>query len=196
MPWDYRPWGCGGASKGSCNDGWIQFEICEDGLTDKNYFEATYKEACELTAYLCKMYGLNPKGTTSLNGVTVPVILCHADSYKLGLGSNHGDVYGWYKRYNRTMDDVRNDVASLLAGGNIFPTPTPTLTPTTGNNEVLGVGDSGSAVEKLQKDLLKLGYKLPKYGADGDFGEETLAAVLKFQEDNKLEIDGIAGPNT
>ena len=196
MPWDYRPWGCGGASKGSCNDGWIQFEICEDGLTDRNYFETTYKEACELTAYLCKMYGLNPKGKTNLNGVSVPVILCHADSYQLGLGSNHGDVYGWYKRYNRTMDDVRNDVASLLAGGSISTTPAPTPTPTTGNDEVLGVGDSGSAVEKLQKDLLKLGYKLPKYGADGGFGEETLDAVLEFQKDHKLEQDGLVGPAT
>ena len=27
MPWNYRPWGCGKGSKGSCNDGWIQFEI-------------------------------------------------------------------------------------------------------------------------------------------------------------------------
>ena len=32
MPWDYRPWGCGSGSKGSCNTGWVQFEICEDGL--------------------------------------------------------------------------------------------------------------------------------------------------------------------
>lgn len=27
MPWNYRPWGCGTGSSGSCNDGWIQFEI-------------------------------------------------------------------------------------------------------------------------------------------------------------------------
>lgn len=27
MPWNYRPWGCGKGSKGTCNDGWIQFEI-------------------------------------------------------------------------------------------------------------------------------------------------------------------------
>lgn len=27
MPWTYRPWGCGSGSKGSCNNGWIQFEI-------------------------------------------------------------------------------------------------------------------------------------------------------------------------
>jgi hypothetical protein len=27
LPWNYRPWGCGSGSKGSCNSGWIQFEI-------------------------------------------------------------------------------------------------------------------------------------------------------------------------
>jgi hypothetical protein len=32
MPWDFRPWGCGSGIKGSCNNGWIQFEICEDNL--------------------------------------------------------------------------------------------------------------------------------------------------------------------
>lgn len=29
MPWNYKPWGCGGGSKGSCNNGWIQFEISQ-----------------------------------------------------------------------------------------------------------------------------------------------------------------------
>ena len=125
MPWNYRPWGCGSGSKGSCNTGWIQFEICEDALTDKNYFNAVYKEAVELTAYLCTLYGLNPKGTANLNGVTVPVILCHADSNKLGLGSNHGDVLHWFKKYGKSMDDVRNDVAALMGANIEDSTPTP-----------------------------------------------------------------------
>ena len=125
MPWNYRPWGCGSGSKGSCNTGWIQFEICEDALTDKNYFNAVYKEAVELTAYLCTLYGLNPKGTANLNGVTVPVILCHADSHKLGLGSNHGDVLHWFNKYGKTMDDVRNDVAALMGANIEDSTPTP-----------------------------------------------------------------------
>ena len=125
MPWNYRPWGCGSGSKGSCNTGWIQFEICEDALTDKNYFNAVYKEAVELTAYLCTLYGLNPKGTANLNGVTVPVILCHADSHKLGLGSNHGDVLHWFKKYGKSMDDVRNDVAALMGANIEDSTPTP-----------------------------------------------------------------------
>ena len=115
MPWDYRPWGCASGKKGSCNSGWIQFEICEDDLTDKKYFEAVYKEACEFTAYICDMYNLDPKGSVMMNGVKVPVILCHQDSYKLGLGNNHGDVYHWFKKYGKDMNDVRNDVAKILA---------------------------------------------------------------------------------
>lgn len=112
--WDKKAWGCASGPKGSCNNGWIQFEICEDALADRAYFDKVYREAVELTAYLCKLYGLNPKGAVSYNGVTVPVILCHQDSYQLKLGSNHGDVYHWFKKYGKTMYDVRNDVATLL----------------------------------------------------------------------------------
>lgn len=115
MPWDYKPWGCGSGLNGSCNNGWIQFEICEDGLTDKNYFNKVYKEACEITAYLCDMYGIDPKGTVTINGVKIPTILCHQDSYKLGFGSNHGDVLHWFPKFGKSMDDVRNDVAELMS---------------------------------------------------------------------------------
>lgn len=114
LPWNYRPWGCGSGSKGSCNTGWIQFEICEDNLSDPNYFAKVYKEACELTAYLCKTYNINPNGFVNVNGVTVPTILCHQDSYQLGLGSNHADVYHWFKKYGKDMATVRKDVAALI----------------------------------------------------------------------------------
>ena len=114
MPWDYRPWGCASGKNGSCNSGWIQFEICEDDLKDKAYFDKIYKEACELTAYLCKMYNLDPKGTQKVGNVKVPVIICHQDSYQLGLGNNHADIYHWFKKYGKDMNTVRNDVAKLL----------------------------------------------------------------------------------
>lgn len=131
MPWDYRPWGCGSGSKGSCNDGWIQFEICEDGLSNKTYFNKVYKEACELTAYLCTLYKLDPKGYTTLNGVKVPVILCHADSYDLGLGSGHADVMHWFKKHGKTMNDVRNDVAKLMNATTTTTTTKPATSTTT-----------------------------------------------------------------
>lgn len=124
MPWDYRPWGCGGGSKGSCNDGWIQFEIQEDGLTDRAYFEKVYKEACEITAYLCDMFNIDPNGTVMHKGVKVPTILCHYDSYKLGLGSNHGDIYNWFTKFGKDMDDVRKDVSELLNPSVVDTKPT------------------------------------------------------------------------
>lgn len=123
MPWNYKPWGCGSGNKGSLNNGWIQFEICEDSLINKTYFNAVYKEACELTAYLCQLYNIDPNGTVNVNGVEVPTILCHADSYKLGLGSNHGDVLHWFVKYGKDMDDVRKDVAALMGKTTSIITP-------------------------------------------------------------------------
>lgn len=124
LPFNYRPWGCGGGSKGSCNGSsdvenspfWIQFEICDDFYKSEEYFKKVYKEAVEFTAFLCNEYGINPNGTVKYNGVTVPTILCHYDSYKLGLGSNHGDVLDWFKKFGCTMEQVRKDVAAKMKG--------------------------------------------------------------------------------
>ena len=58
LPWDYKCWGCGGGSKGSYNNSHIQFEICDDGYSSQDYFNAVYLEAVELCAYLCKLYSL------------------------------------------------------------------------------------------------------------------------------------------
>lgn len=114
-PWDYRAWGCGSGNKGSCNNGWIQFEICEDALTDSTYFNKVYNEAVELTAYLCKMYNIDPYGTSKCGSASaVPNITCHQDSYQLGVGSNHGDVNHWLPKFGKSMETVRADVAKLL----------------------------------------------------------------------------------
>lgn len=125
MPWDFAPWGCGVAYKGgpSCNSHWIQFEICEDGLKDPVYFNEVYTEACELTAYLCNMYNIDPLGLVKFSGQAVPTILCHQDSYKLGLGCNHSDVYHWFNIHGKTMADVRQDVCDILANKDAFVVP-------------------------------------------------------------------------
>ena len=38
----------------------------------------------------------------------------NADSHKLGLGSNHGDVLHWFPKFGKNMDTVRADVAALM----------------------------------------------------------------------------------
>ena len=57
-------------------------------------------------------------------------------------------------------------------------------------------GDKGDAVRYLQTLLLEHGQKLPKFGVDGDFGNETLKAVKAFQKANGLKQDGIVGKTT
>lgn len=57
-------------------------------------------------------------------------------------------------------------------------------------------GSKGTDVKELQELLMELDYQLPKYGADGDYGTETQAAIKLFQTANHLTVDGICGPNT
>lgn len=56
-------------------------------------------------------------------------------------------------------------------------------------------GDTGEAVVWLQTRLTGKGY-LPKGQIDGDFGRFTLGALLAFQFENGLDVDGICGPAT
>ena len=57
-------------------------------------------------------------------------------------------------------------------------------------------GSKGEFVTVLQTLLMNRGYKLPKFGADGSFGDETVAAVKQFQKDWGLAEDGVVGPKT
>ena len=57
-------------------------------------------------------------------------------------------------------------------------------------------GDKGDAVRYLQTLLMKRGYDLGKWGADGDFGAQTEKAVKQFQRDWGLKVDGVCGEQT
>lgn len=87
----------------------------------------------------------------------------------------------WYKlpfiQYRDTAVDV--------------PTPEITL-----GSRLLKRGMVGSDVKALQELLMQLGYALPKYGADAEFGAETEKALLAFQKKAGLEADGKYGDKT
>ena len=102
LPWEYRAWHCGG----DANNTHLSFEICEDNLRDRAYWEKTYRLARELTAELCRKFGLDP--------LAPGVLVDHAEGAALGIASNHADVDHWWSRYGVTMDDFRADVARLL----------------------------------------------------------------------------------
>jgi peptidoglycan hydrolase-like protein with peptidoglycan-binding domain len=69
-------------------------------------------------------------------------------------------------------------------------------------SETLAKGDKGIKVVKMQQALIDMGYKLPKFGVDGDFGSETTTALIAYQHDAKIpesgkfDVDTIKAMNT
>lgn len=61
-------------------------------------------------------------------------------------------------------------------------------------NTLSKLGSSGNEVVKIQTKLKQWGYY--NGDIDGIYGSKTKAAVEKFQRNNGLSVDGIAGTNT
>lgn len=105
LPLNICCWGVGKGKKGSynTNPAYIQFEICEDGLNDKTYYQKAFAVAAEYCADLCKTHN-----------ISIDKIVGHCEAYRLGYGSNHGDPEHWMKNFGETMDDFRNKVSEIL----------------------------------------------------------------------------------
>ncbi len=82
----------------------------------------------------------------------------------------------------------------LTAAPLLTAAPAPTLAPTAEAEAVLSVGSGGEEVRRLQQRLKELGYYSGK--VDGDFGSGTKNAVIWFQRQHGLSVDGIAGNAT
>lgn len=105
LPLDICCWGVGKGKKGSynTNPAYIQFEICEDGLKDKTYYQKAFSVAAEYCAELCRTHN-----------ISIDKIVGHCEAYRLGYGSNHGDPEHWMKKFGETMDDFRKRVSEIL----------------------------------------------------------------------------------
>ncbi len=139
LPWDYVGWHSGsgflGKVKNANNTGYIGFEICEDGLDDKDYFAAIFKEAVELCVYLCGKFNLNAGD-----------IIDHYEGHKLGLASNHADVGHWFKRHGKSMDDFRAEVLDALEPTRLYKVQ-------------VGAFKERRNAEQLLSELKALGFK-------------------------------------
>ena len=105
LPLNICCWGVGSGKKGSYNfkPAYIQFEICEDGLKDKDYYTKAFNVAAQYCAHLCKQYN-----------ISVEKIVGHCEAYRLGYGCNHSDPEHWMKKFGETMSDFRNRVSEIL----------------------------------------------------------------------------------
>lgn len=111
LPLNICCWGVGTGKKGSynTNPAYIQFEICEDSLSDKNYYKKAFAVAAEYCAELCRAYDIG-----------VDKIVGHCEAYRLGYGSNHSDPEHWMKKHGETMNDFRIQVSKLLKANNVI----------------------------------------------------------------------------
>ena len=98
-------------------------------------------------------------------------------------------------------------VLRYTKGGTAAPTPEPVKPSAPAEKDVkyctvaakppvLSNGDKSPWVYVLQHRLLAKGQKLPKWGSDGDFGNETQNAVERFQKANGLVVDSVVGQAT
>lgn len=114
LPFDVCCWGIGRGSKGSYNypatktypndRAYIQFEICEDGLTDATYFNAVMEEAQKFCAYLIKKFP----------NISLDNVISHHEGYLRGMGSSHADIDHWLTKHGKTMAWFRQGVWSAL----------------------------------------------------------------------------------
>ena len=104
LPWDMVGWHSGEGANGNANFmGYIGFEICEDDLRDRVYFEKVYREAVELCGYLCQQFDLTEKD-----------IICHSEGHVRGIASNHAYVMHWFPKFGKNMDTFRAEVKAEL----------------------------------------------------------------------------------
>ncbi len=187
LPFDICCWGVGSGKNGSYNynpTARVQFEMCEDGLTDSVYFNAVMKEAQEFCAYLCKLYGFG-----------VDKISSHHESYLAGYGGNHGDPHNWLKPFGKNMDWFRAEVQKLLDAEKAPEKPTD---PPTQQTSVLYRVQTGAFsvkknAENLAANLKAKGFDTYIVQAGGLYKVQVGAYSVKQNADNMLAKIKAAG---
>lgn len=177
LPFDMCCWGVGSGSKGSYNydPAYIQFEMCEDDLTNKKYCTDVYNKAIEFCVYLCKKYNLPVKN-----------IVSHHEAGIKGYGSSHIDPDNWWEKHGYTMDKFRKAVEVKLKEKPVM------------DKSGYKKGDGTIGMLAL-KELLLIAKKLDinKYGMDKNkwYGNGTEKAINYLLSQWGYKQNGIAGEN-
>ena len=102
-------------------------------------------------------------------------------------------VKRFQKAYQLTVDGVvgKSTLAKLPAVTDENQT---TTSRKSDNRDILSLGDRGEAVRILQEHLIKAGFL--QNPPNGYYGSNTVDAVKRFQKQQKLEINGLAGQTT
>lgn len=168
-------------------DGMIK--LCRDVTTDFSKIEVG--EAVWCTGHIGVYIG---------NGLAVESTPAWKNCVQITAVKNIGTKSGYVAR-NWTKHgklpyveyDVKSDSAVKIEPETTKPKPKKMCTV---EIEMLEKCAENSTVKALQTLLIGYGYSCGKYGADGDFGSDTLKAVKAYQDAKDLEADGVVGPAT
>jgi N-acetylmuramoyl-L-alanine amidase len=168
------------------NDAAIGVELCWGG---KINFNEAYKRYVWYHAYLVDLFDLNPDKD----------IVAHStlDPQRRRDPQNALQRYGI--SWNQFLTDVKETYQKMFTSSQDFTennTPVPPEVKGVAVELPLGVGDEGQFVKEVQQQLIRAGFPLPRFGADGQYGTETEMAVMRFQRKYGLRVDGLVGPIT
>ena len=97
---------------------------------------------------------------------------------------------------NQTCPDAANSESSVDGMSSLASSNMAQSNSCNPSSATLTIKAEGPEVTNLQEILISLGYNVGFSGADGNFGPNTQAAVIKFQQDNGLNPNGKVGPET
>ena len=166
------------------------YKLAKDVGFDPALVDAPCETDCSALVRVCLAYaGILVENFRTSNEASV--LLRSGEFVELKEG-RYTDQSAYLRRGDILVTRTQGHTVVALSNGSKAEAPTNEETPRT----ILKRGMRGEDVRKLQARLMELGYELPKYGADGEYGSETVAAVKAFQRDRDLTADGIAGEAT
>lgn len=195
LPWNFRAWHCGSGSNGSGNNSLISIEMTEpatikytgssswietgDGSNTKAHVLATYANAVQFFAYICKKYGFNPENSN--------VLMSHREGHTKGIASNHGDPEHIWNKYGLTMDQFRKDVKKAMSGQTVTTVPSAPVDNTSDDKSNQKINALNGTVTVIYKGADGLNIrKAPSYTAAVDqIVHEGVFTVVGISADEK-----------
>jgi N-acetylmuramoyl-L-alanine amidase len=163
--------GDGRGKYGKTNSNSVSIEMCLESNHQPS--EATINNTLDLVRYLMDDLSI------SIDNV-VTHHMCSDKNCPQSFSANNWEKWNWFK------SKLVGETSTVS-----YQQPQPQENPIEKAKKFVG-----QRCKELQEKLIKCGYNCGGYGADGDFGGGTYESLLKFQKDNGLVADGLAGDKT
>ncbi|OIJ12645.1 hypothetical protein BKP37_12640 [Anaerobacillus alkalilacustris] len=166
---------------GKANDHAIAISLCRTGE-----FAEAYDRYVWAWAKVCAENGWDPFAKITAHRFEDP--------------GRRSDPQSWLEpngvTWNQFLTDVKKYADAWEGEAEIKKPSQVKVVVETGSENIIRHGDKGEHVKRMQKELTAAGFDLPRWGADGHFGDETEVALRAFQRAAGITVDGLFGPQS